>query len=144
MLAIGHVHIADDINDATVGLFRQAFILAAVTSLHVEDGDMQTFCADNTQTAIRISKNQDGIRLDFHHQLIALGDDIAHGLPQVFPHGIHIHIGILKLKVFKEYSVKVIVIILTSMGQKTVEILTAFIDNSSKANNLRPRTYNDE
>ena len=30
------------------------------------------------------------------------------------------------------------------MGQKTVEILTTFIDNSSKANNLRPSAYNDE
>ena len=30
------------------------------------------------------------------------------------------------------------------MGQKTVEILTAFIDNSSKADNLRPSAYNDE
>ena len=144
MLAIGHVYITDDINDATVGLFGKALILAAVTSLHVEDGDMQTFCADNTQAAIRISKYQDSIGLDFHHQLIALGDDIAHGLPQVFPHGIHIHIGVGQLQILKENPVQVIIIILPSVCQQAVEIRTAFINHRCQPNNFRPSTYNDK
>jgi len=30
MFGIGHVHVADDVHDAAVGLFGQAFVLAAV------------------------------------------------------------------------------------------------------------------
>ena len=33
VFGIGHVHVADDIHDAAVGLFGQAFVLAAVASL---------------------------------------------------------------------------------------------------------------
>ena len=37
MLGIGHVHIADNVHDAAVGLFGQAFVLAAVARFHVEN-----------------------------------------------------------------------------------------------------------
>ena len=40
MFGVGHVHIADDVHDAAVGLFGQAFVLAAIASFHVEDWDV--------------------------------------------------------------------------------------------------------
>jgi len=40
VFGVGHVHIADDVHDAAVGLFGQAFVLAAVASFHVEDWDV--------------------------------------------------------------------------------------------------------
>ena len=42
MLRIGQIHIGDDIHNTAVRLLRQAFILAPVAGLHVEDRDMQT------------------------------------------------------------------------------------------------------
>ena len=42
VLGVGHIHIADDIDNAAVGLLGQALVLAAVAGLHVEDGDVQT------------------------------------------------------------------------------------------------------
>ena len=37
MFGVGHVHVADDVHDAAVGLFGQAFVLAAVARFHVEN-----------------------------------------------------------------------------------------------------------
>ena len=51
MLGIAHVDVADDVNDATVSLLRQTLVLAAVAGFHVEDRNVQTLCADDTQTA---------------------------------------------------------------------------------------------
>ena len=34
VFGVGHVHIADDVHDAAVGLFGQAFVLAAVAGFH--------------------------------------------------------------------------------------------------------------
>ena len=48
---VSHIHVRDDIHDAAVRLLRQALILAAVSCLHVEDGNVQTLCADDAPTA---------------------------------------------------------------------------------------------
>ena len=41
MLAVCHVDVGDDVDDAAVGLLGQALVLAAVAGFHVEDGDVQ-------------------------------------------------------------------------------------------------------
>ena len=55
MLTISHIHIADDIHDATVCLLWQTLILTSVTSLHVEDGDVQTLSTNHAQARIGIA-----------------------------------------------------------------------------------------
>ena len=40
MLGVGHVDVGDHVDDAAVGLFGQALVLAAVAGLHVEDGEV--------------------------------------------------------------------------------------------------------
>ena len=97
MLRIGHVHVGNDIDDAAVGLFRQALIFTTVTGFHVEDGNMQPLCTDDRQAAVGIAQHQYGVWLDSNHQLIAFGDDIAHRLTQVCTHGIHIYFRICQL-----------------------------------------------
>ena len=47
MFAVRHVHVADDVHDAAVGLLGQALVLAAVACLHVEDGDVQPLGANH-------------------------------------------------------------------------------------------------
>lgn len=47
VLGVGQVHVADDVHNAAVGLLGQALVLAAVASLHVEDGDVQPLGADD-------------------------------------------------------------------------------------------------
>ncbi len=41
MLAVAEVDVADDVNDAAVGLLGQALVFAAVAGFHVEDGYVQ-------------------------------------------------------------------------------------------------------
>ena len=144
MLRISHVHIADDIDDATIGLLGQTFVLATVASLHVEDGDVQTLGADDAEAAVGVAQNQDGIRLDLHHELIALGDDVAHGLAQVVADGVHVDLGVGELQVLEEDTVEVIVIVLAGVGQDAVEILAAFVDDRCESYDLRARADDDQ
>ena len=80
VLGVGHVYIGDDVHNAAVRLLRETFILAAVASLHVEDRDMQPLRTDDAEAAVRVPQHQHRIGLDLHHQLVALRNDIAHGL----------------------------------------------------------------
>ena len=144
MLAVGHVHIADDIDNPAVGFLRQALVLASVSSLHVEDGDVQALGTNHRQTAVCIPQHQYCIGLYLHHQLVALGNDIAHGLTEVNTHGIHVHVGVSELQVLEEHTVKVIVVVLPGVRQQTVEVLAAFVNHCRQADNLRPCTHDDQ
>ena len=62
MFGIGHVHVADDIHDAAVGLFGQAFVLAAVACFHVENRDVQTLCGNGRKAAVGVAAN-----FEFHN-----------------------------------------------------------------------------
>ena len=52
VFGVGHVHIADDVHDAAVGLFGQAFVLATVAGFHVENRDVQTLCGNGRKAAV--------------------------------------------------------------------------------------------
>ena len=82
VLTVGHIHVGNYIHDPAVGLLRQAFVLATVTSLHVEDRDMQTLCSDYAEAAVGIAQNKNSVRLDCDHKFVTLRDDIAHCLAQ--------------------------------------------------------------
>ena len=137
VLGIGHIDVGNDIDNAAVGLLRQAFVLAAVAGLHVEDGDVQPLGADHAQAGIRIAQHQHGVRLDGHHELVAGGDDVAHRLAQVLAHGIHIDLRRGQLQVLEEHAVKVVVVVLAGMRQDGVEISAALVDDGRKADDLR-------
>ena len=144
MLGVGHIDIGDDIDNPAVRLLRQALVLAAVAGLHVEDRDMQPLRADDAEARVRVPQHQHRIGLDFHHQLVALGDDIAHRLAQVLAHGVHVHVRIGQLQILEEHTVKVIVVILPRMSQNRVEILPTLVDYGRQPDNLRPRPDDDQ
>ncbi len=98
VLAVGHVDVGDDVHDAAVGLLGQALVLAAVARLHVEDGDVQALGTNDAEAAVGIAQDEDGIGPRLDHQLVALGNDIAHGLAKVVAHSLHIHIRIGQLQ----------------------------------------------
>ena len=144
VLAVGHIHIADDIHDAAVGLFGQTLILTSVSGFHVEDGDVQALRTNHRQTRVGVAQYQYSIGLRLHHHLIALVDDVAHGLSEVITHSLHIDVGIGEFQVLEEYAIQVVVIVLPSMCQQAVEILPALIDYCGQADNLWSRTNDDK
>ncbi len=138
MFAIGKVDIGDDVDNAAIGFLRQTLVLASVASLHVEDGDVESLGADDAQTRIGVAQDKHSIWLYLYHQLVALGDDVAHRLAQVNAHGFHIDVGVGQLEVLEEHAIEVIVVVLTRMCQQAVEVLATLVDDSRKADNLRP------
>ena len=144
VLRIRHVHVGDDVHDATVGLLRQALVLAAVARLHVEDRDVQPLRAYHAQAAVGIAKHEHGIGLHGDHQFVALVDDIAHRLAEVRAHGIHVDIRIGKFQVLEEHAVEIVVIVLACMGQQAIEVLAALVDDRRQPDDLRPRAHDDQ
>ena len=144
MLGIGHVHVADDIDDATVGLFGQAFVLAAVAGFHVENRDMQTLSANSRKAAVRVTENQQGIGLAGDHELVAAIDNVPDGSAKIVTHGIHIDFRILEVQVLEEHAVQVVVIILASVRQDAIEILAALVDDGGQADDFGARTHDNQ
>ncbi len=97
MFRICHIHIAYDVHDAAVRLLRKALVLAAVARLHVEDGNMQTFGSDDSKAGVGVAQDKHGVRLQLNHQLITLGDDVAHRLAQILSDRIHINLRLGEL-----------------------------------------------
>ena len=144
MLAVGHVHITDDVNDAAIGLLGEAFIFAAVACFHVENRDMEALGADDAETAIGVAQDEHGIGFDFHHKLVALGDDVAHGLAQVVAHSVHVDLRVGEFQVLEEDAVEVVVVVLAGMCQDAVEVLSALVDDRCESNDFRSSSYNNE
>ncbi len=97
---------------------------------------METLGTDDGKAGIGIAQNKYGIGLHFHHQLIALCDDIAHGFAQVCTHGFHVDVGVGEFEVAEEDPIEVVVVVLTGVGQQGVEVLAAFIDDGCQANDF--------
>ena len=144
VLAIGHIHVGNDVHNPAVGLLRQALVLATIPGLHVEDRNMQTLCSDYAEAAVGITQNKNSFRLDCDHQFVTLRDDIAHSLAKVCTHGVHIHLRICKLEVFEEHSIEVVIVVLACVGEDHVEILAAFVDDRCKTYDFRTGADNDE
>ena len=47
VLGVGHVDVGDDIDDAAVGLLREAFVFTSVSCFHVENRYVKTFSTYN-------------------------------------------------------------------------------------------------
>ena len=144
MLGIAYIDVADDVNDATVSLLRQTLVLAAVAGFHVEDRNVQTLCADDTQTAVGITKHRHGVGLNFHHQFIGFGDDISHRLTQILADNVHIYLRIVQFQIVEEYAIEVVVIILVGMRHNGIKILAALFDDRCQTDNFRAGADDDQ
>jgi len=144
MLAVGHVDVGDDVHDAAVGLLGQALVFAAVAGLHVEDGDVQALGTNDAQAAVGVAQHQHGIGLGGDHQLVALGNDVAHGLAQVVAHSLHVDVRIPEFEVPEEHSVEVVVVVLPRVRQQAVKVRAALVDDGRQPYNFRPRAHNDQ
>ena len=144
VLRVAQVHVGDNIHDAAVGLLRKALVLAAVAGFHVEDGNVQPLSADDAEAGIGVPQHQDGIGLQFHHQVVAFGDDVPHGLAQGIPNRVQVDVRVGQFQVVEEHTVEVIVVVLAGVSQQGIEILPALGDHRGQADNLRPGTHDDQ
>ena len=144
VLAVGQVHVRDDVHYPPVGLLGKALVLAPVARLHVEDGDVQPLRADDAQAGVGVAQDQYGVGLSGGHELVAGVDDVAAGGPQVVTHGVHVDIGVLQLQVAEEDAVEVVVVVLSGVGQQRVEVPAGLVDDGRQADNLGPGAHDDQ
>ena len=110
----------------------------------MEDGDVEPLRPDDAQAAVRVAQHQHRVGVRLHHQLVAPGDDVAHGLTKVPAHGIHVDVGVRQAEVLEEYPVEVVVVVLPRVRQQAVEVFPAFVDHRRQPDDLRPRAHDDE
>ena len=144
MLAICHVDIADDVDDAAVGLLWQTLVFATVACLHVEDGYMQAFGSDDAEAGVGVAEHQYGIWLGLHHYLIALVNDVADSRTKVVAYSLHVDVGLVNLQILEEDAVEVVVVVLTCVCKQCVEILPAFIYHCCQTDYLRSGADDDQ
>ena len=144
VLRVSEVHIRDDVNYPAVGLLGETLVLAPVTRLHVEDRDVQPFRAYHAEAAVCVPKHQNRVRLRGGHQLVARIDDVAAGSAEVVTHCVHVYIRVLQFQVAEENTVEVVVVVLPSVCEKHVEVLPRLVDDGGEADDLRPRSHDDQ
>lgn len=116
VLRIAEVHVGDDVHDAAVGLLGQTLVLAAVASLHVEDGDVQTLGCDGRQAGVGVAEDEQRVGSDVYHQLVGAVDDVADCCSEVISDSIHIYLRVFQLQILEEHAVEVVVVVLARMG----------------------------
>ena len=144
VLGVCQVDVGDHVDDAAVGLLGQALVLAAVARLHVEDGDVKALGRDGGQAAVGVAQDQQRVGLHLHHQLVARGDDVAHGLAQVGAHGVQIDVGVVQRQVAEEDAVQGVVVVLPGVRQQAVEVTSALLDDLGQADDLGAGAHDDQ
>ena len=144
VLGVGQVDVGDHVDDAAVGLLWQALVLAAVARLHVEDGDVKALGRDGGQAAVGVAQDQQRVGLHLHHQLVARGDDVAHGLAQVGAHGVQVDVGVVQRQVAEEDAVQGVVVVLPGVRQQAVEVAAALLDDLGQADDLGAGAHDDQ
>ena len=137
VLAVAEVYVGYDVDDAAVGLLGEAFVLAAVAGLHVEDGDVEALGGDGAQAGVGVAEDEQRVGLYVGHELVGAVDDVADGGAEVVAHGVHIYLGVGQLQILEEYAVEVVVVVLAGVGQDYVEVLAALVDGRRQADDLR-------
>ena len=143
MLGVGEIDIRDDVHDAAVRLLRQAFVFAAVAGLHVENRNVKAFCADDTQAAVGVAKDEHGVRFGCGEKLVAAVDDVAAGRAEVISDRIHVDLRLGELQVTEKDAVEVVVVVLSRVGQNHIEIFAAFGDDGCEPDDLRAGSDDD-
>ena len=144
VFGVGHVYIADDIHDAAVGLFGQAFILAAVARFHVENRDVQALCGNGRKAAVGVAENQQSIGFASNHKLVAAIDDVTHGCAEVVADSIHVDLRIFEAQVFEEHAIQIVVVVLTRVRENAVKVLAALVDDSRKADDFGAGSHDNQ
>ena len=90
---------------------------------------MQPLGTDDRQAAVGIAQHQHSVGPDGGHQLVALGNDVAHRLAQIGAHGVHVDLGIGQLQVMEEHTVQIVVVVLPGVGQDDVKIFARLVDD---------------
>lgn len=144
VLGVGQVDVGDNVDDAAVGLFGQALVLAAVARLHVEDGDVQALGRDGGQAAVGVTQDQQRVWLHLDHEPVACSDDVADGLAQVGAHGVQVDVRVVQQQVAKEDAVERVIVVLPGVRQQAVEVATALLDDLGQADDLRARAHDDQ
>ena len=144
MFGIGHVHIADDVHDAAVSLFGQAFVLATVAGFHMENRDVQALSGNRRKATVGVAENQQSIGFAGDHELVATVDDVADGCTEVITHGIHVDFRIFEAQVFEEHAIQVIIVVLARVRQNAVKVLAALVNDSRKADDFRACAHDNQ
>ena len=143
MLAIGHVHVGDDVDDAAIRFLGQAFVFATVSGFHVEDWQVKALGSDDGEAAVRVPENEDGIGFRLDHRLIAFRDDVPHGFPKVLAHRVEVEVRRFDLKIAEEDSIEVVIVILAGVNEEGIEIFPGLVDDRGEANDLGPSPHDD-
>lgn len=141
---IGHIHVGNDIDDTAVGLLGQALVLAAVTSLHVEDRNVKSLRSDNAEAAVGVAKDQYAVGFCLSEELVGAVDDVAAGSAKVVTDSIHIDLGLCELQVLEEDTVEVVVVVLACVGENNIKVLAALVDDGGETDDLGARADNDD
>jgi hypothetical protein len=104
---------------------------------------MKAFCADDTQAAVSVAKDEHGVRFGCGEKLVAAVDDVAAGRAEVISDRIHVDLRLGELQVAEEDAVEVIVVVLSRVGQNHIEIFAAFGDDGCEPDDLRTGADND-
>ena len=78
------------------------------------------------------------------HQLVARGDDVAHGLAEVGAHGVQVDVRVVQRQAAEEDAVERVVVVLPGVRQQAVEVAAALLDDLGQADDLGARTHDDE
>ena len=141
VLGIAHVHVGNMVHDAAVGLLGQTLVEAAVAGLHVEDGDVQPLGRDGGQAAVGVAQDQQRVRLQPDHELIAFGDNVPDRLAEVLAHRVEIVVGRAQAEVFEKDAVQGVVVVLAGVDQDLLEVSIAFLDDGRQTDDLRPGAH---
>ena len=144
VLAVGHVDVGDDIDNAAVGLFGEALVFTAVAGFHVEDGDVQALGTDDAQARVGVAEHEHGVGLRGGHQFVRGVDDVAAGGTKVVADGVHIDVGVGQAEVFEEHAVEVVVVVLSGMGQDNIEVAAGLVDDGGQADDFGACAHDDE
>ena len=138
MLGVAHVHVGNVVDDAAVGLLRQALVKAAVAGLHVEDGMCSRLAPMAHRQLLGVAQDQQRVGLLLRHQRIGFGNDVADGLAQVLAHRVQVKVRRAQPQVLKKDLVQGIVVVLPRVDQDLVKILVALFDDGGQPDDLRP------
>ena len=141
VFGVSHVHVADDVHDAAVGLFGQAFVLATVARFHMENRDVQALSGNRRKATVGVAENQQSVGLNFNHKLIRLGDNVANRLAEVFADRVHVNFRISYRKVFKKHTVEVVIVILSRVRENAIKILATLVYHRRQPDYLRSSSH---
>src|ERR1019366_1099495 len=126
----------------SVDLLWNPFVEATVPSFHMEDRDFHSFGCQRRQTTVRVSENQHCVRLHLGEQIAGFRNHLPDCLCGILSGRIKKVIGLPYLQVLKEYLVKLVVIVLTSVNQYMIRIAVQCRNHPRQPDDLRASAQN--